>query len=414
MYSQDGLGLGHMRRTTSIAHQLLHARSDASILTLSDSRVGQFFQSAPNHDYLKLPSIVKFGPGDWRAVNLGLPFARIKTMRQDVIRSAVLNFWPDIFLVDHMPHGAMGELLPTFEALKAAGAGTKIILGLRDILDTPEMIQRRWQIEGACEAIERYYDMALVYGMREVFDLAEQYQFSPRVAERLRYCGYVCTPALARHAAETRAAYLDRASSGAKLIVAMAGGGADAYATMCTILNALPGLQAHQPCVLVLIAGPFMPEQLRDDLQRRANGLPAWVLPMVDDPLSLLEAADLVVAMAGYNTTMEILRSGKPAILIPRAGPSAEQRMRARLFAARGWVEMVAPEDLSVTHLQRIIIDRLHREPKAPAHPAPDLHGLLVSTDHLLSLLPPTSSETLLADTINLPKPVPAFIQAAT
>jgi predicted glycosyltransferase len=403
-----------MRRTTSIANQFLRARADASVLTLSDSRIGQFFQSAPNHDYLKLPSIVKFGPSDWRAVNLGLPFSKVRVMRQEVIRSAVLNFWPDIFLVDHMPHGAMGELLLTFEALKAAGAGTKIILGLRDILDAPEVIQRRWQLEGAYEALERFYDMVLVYGMREVFDLAEQYRFPQHVAERLRYCGYVCTPAPARQAAETRAAYLEGASSDAKLIVAMAGGGADAYATMCTILNALSGIRAQQPCVLVLITGPFMPDQLRSDLHRRANGLPAWILPEVDDTLSFLEAADLVVAMAGYNTTMEILRSGKPAILIPRAGPSAEQRMRARLFAAKGWVEMADPEGLSAGQLQRMAIDLLKREAQASAYAAPDLHGLAVSTDHLLSLLPSTSHETLLAEAVNMPKSAPALVQAAT
>jgi predicted glycosyltransferase len=414
IYSQDGLGLGHMRRTTSIAHQFLRAHSDASVLTLSDSRVGQFFQPAPNHDYLKLPSIVKFGPSDWRAVNLGLPFSKVRTMRQEVIRSAVLNFWPDIFLVDHMPHGAMGELLLTFEALKAAGANTKIILGLRDILDAPEVIQRRWQFEGAYEALERFYDLILVYGMREVFDLAEHYRFPPYVAERLRYCGYVCTPTLARQAAETRATCLEGASSGAKLIVAMAGGGADAYPMMCAILNALPGIRAQQPCVLVLITGPFMPDHQRNDLQRRANGLPVWVLPEVDDSLSFLEAADLVVAMAGYNTTMEILRSGKPAILIPRAGPSAEQRMRARLFAAKGWVEMADPESLSASQLQRMANELLRSETKAPARTAPNLHGLLVSTDHLLSLLPSTPHETLLADAINMPIPVPALIQAAT
>jgi predicted glycosyltransferase len=403
-----------MRRTSSIATQFLSMRSDASVLTLSDSRVGQFFQSAPNHDYLKLPSIVKSGPGVWRANNLGLPFASVKTMRQEVIRSAVMNFWPDIFLVDHMPHGAMGELLSTFEALKAAGAGTRMVLGLRDILDAPEVVQRRWQVEGAYEAIERYYDTILVYGMREVFDLAEQYRFPAHVAERLRYCGYVCTPAPALQAAHTKATYLDNASSGSRLIVAMAGGGADAYPMMCAILNALPAILSQQPCVLVLIAGPFMPDQLRDDLQRRAYGMPARVLTMVDDPLSFVEAADLVVAMAGYNTTTEILRSGKPAILIPRAGPSAEQRIRARIFADRGWAAMAGPEDLSADSLKRMVVDLLKNESKAPTQAPPDLDGLTVSTNHLLSLLPPAPHEALLIDTIDFPQQVPALIQAAT
>jgi predicted glycosyltransferase len=234
------------------------------------------------------------------------------------------------------------------------------------------------------------------------------------VAERLRYCGYVCTPAPARHAAHMKATYLDGAGSGAKLIVAVAGGGADAYPMMCAILNALPAIQAQQPCALVLVAGPFMPDQLRDDLQRRANGLPARVLTMVDDPLSFLEAADLVVAMAGYNTTTEILRSGKPAILMPRAGPSAEQRIRARIFAGRGWAAMADPDDLSAGYLKQMVVGILKRELKAPAQAPPDLHGLAVSTDHLLSLLPPAPHQALLADTIDFPNQAPVLIQAAT
>src|SRR6266542_6281122 len=179
MYSQDGLGLGHMRRTSSIANQIAQVRSDAAILTMADSQLGQFFETSKNHDYLKLPSILKAGPGDWRAVSLPLPFADVSAMRRELIRSAVLSFQPHVLLVDHMPHGAMGELLPTLEALKTSGASTKIVLGLRDILDAPEVVSRRWRAEGAYEAIERYYDMVLVYGRREVFDMGEQYDFSP-------------------------------------------------------------------------------------------------------------------------------------------------------------------------------------------------------------------------------------------
>jgi predicted glycosyltransferase len=55
----------------------------------------------------------------------------------------VEHFQPDILLVDHMPHGAMGELLPALAALKAAHAKTKIVLGLRVILDAPGIVQHR-------------------------------------------------------------------------------------------------------------------------------------------------------------------------------------------------------------------------------------------------------------------------------
>jgi len=387
MYSQDGLGLGHMRRTSSIANQIAQVRSDAAILTMADSQLGQFFETSKNHDYLKLPSILKAGPGDWRAVSLPLAFADVHAMRRELIRSAVLTYQPHILLVDHMPHGAMGELIPTLEALRASGAPTRIVLGLRDILDAPEVVRKRWLVEGAYDAIERYYDTVLVYGKREVFDLAEQYGFTPTVAERLRYTGYVCTPQAPRYTARVRAKYIPSSDGATKLIVAMAGGGADAYPMMRALLDALPAINARQRSFLALIAGPFMPAEQRRDLEVRARGLPARVSMSVSDTLSYIAAADLTIAMAGYNTTMEILHSGKRAILIPRRGPSAEQRMRAQLFAEQGWVEMIDPDCLDAANVAAQVCGALERGPRMSTVQRPDMAGLSNAADTLLDLI---------------------------
>jgi len=388
IYSQDGFGLGHMRRTTSIALEVLRQRPDAAVLTLSDSQLGQFFQTAKNHDYVKLPSIVKSGPGDWRAANLPLAFSEVHQIRTDLIRSALLNFRPHLLLVDHMPHGAMGELLPALQALKEAGASTRVVLGLRDILDAPEVIERRWQVEGAYDAIEAFYDRVLVYGMQNVFDMAQQYHFPDMITNLLRYCGYVCTLQTVKNAARIRTRYLSGARPGARLIVAMAGGGADGYPMMSAILDAFPRIRSEQDSALTLVAGPFMPPDLLSNLQKRARRISARVEPSVEESLSVIEAADVVVAMAGYNTTAEILRMRKPAILIPRAGPSAEQRTRARLFAARRWVEVIDPDELSEEKLTQAVLSRLSRQADAGEQTRPDLQGIIAAAAQLLSFLP--------------------------
>src|SRR5512144_360695 len=148
IYSQDGFGLGHMQRTASIAWELYRLRPEASILTFSDSQLGQFFPVSPHHDYVKLPSIAKSAPGRWQATHLRMSFPQILRLRQELIRNVLLNYAPHIFLVDHMPHGAMGELLPALEALDRSGLQTQVVLGLRDILDSPEVTIGRWQTEG--------------------------------------------------------------------------------------------------------------------------------------------------------------------------------------------------------------------------------------------------------------------------
>ncbi len=399
IYAQDGLGLGHMRRTTSIAAEFIKLQPDAVVLTVEDSPLGNFFRTSPNHDYVKLPSIKKVRPGDWRAVNLPLRFEDIRALREQLIRSVALNFRPDILLVDHMPHGAMGELRPALEALRRIVPQSRLVLGLRDIIDAPDVVRRRWQVEGAYEAIQRFYDLVLVYGSRDVFDLADQYRFPEGVARKVRYCGFLCTPALPRYAERIRAQYANGAKAGTKLVVAMAGGGADAYPMMRAVLDALPALQAKQRLALVMIVGPFMSSAERRDLQSRAAGLPAQVRITVSDPLSYIDAADLVIARAGYNTTMEILRSSTPALLIPRPGPSAEQRTRARLFRERGWVDALDPDDVSSDTLAEAIARGLRRDPPVRARCRPDLGGLSAAVEQLVSLLRTAGLEQRLAPT---------------
>lgn len=383
IYSQDGLGLGHLRRTSLLAGAFLDARPGSSVLTISDSPAGQFFDIRHGHDHVKLPSIRKLGPGNWSAVSLGMPFTEVLKLRQETIRGVAQTFEPDLLLVDHMPHGAMGELLPTLEALD--GSRTRVVLGLRDILDAPATIRCRWQLEGAYEAVERYFDDVLVYGSREVFDVAAQYSWPAGISERLHYCGYVCAEATRAGASAVRRRYL-RHRPRSHLVVAMAGGGADAHGLFDTLLHAVSMLRADRRCVVVVVTGPFLPAAQRADLRRLASGLPVHVVSAVHDSTAYLAAADLVVAMAGYNTTAEILSLGAPALLVPRAGPSAEQQIRAASFADRGWVRWIRPDALSPATLAAAMNAALGGRPGSRV-PGPDLRGRQRAAAHLVQLV---------------------------
>jgi predicted glycosyltransferase len=364
-----------------LASEFLAARTGASVLTISDSPLGQFFPTSVGHDYLKLPSIHKVGPGDWRPLSLSLSFAEVLEIRREIIRSAVLKFAPDVVLVDHMPHGAMGELVPTLEALK--GSGTKIVLGLRDILDSPAVVRQRWHLEGAFEAVEQYFHDVLVYGSRDVFDMSSEYDLPDGVSGRLRYCGYVCAPPTFPTGADKLRKRFLRNAIDSDLIVAMAGGGADADGLFATLMSAVPAISAERPCVVVIVTGPFLPRSEHRKLARLARGLPVHVIRTVPDSLSYISAADVVIAMAGYNTTAEILTLDKPALLVPRSGPSAEQQMRAKLFADRGWVNWLPPADLSPDLLAEAAVSALTTRRIRTS--VPDLRGRYTAAQHLLT-----------------------------
>lgn len=387
IYSQDGFGLGHMQRTCSIAWEIYRLRPEASILTFSDSQLGQFFPISPHHDYIKLPSIAKDSPGKWQATHLSMSFPEILHLRKQLISNVLLNYTPDIFLVDHMPHGAMGELLPALEAIKHSRIHTQVVLGLRDILDSPEVTVNRWRVEGAYDVLERYYARILVFGMRDVYDVVENYQIPESEARKVFYCGYVTNLSKESKAPQIRARYLADKSPDTPLVVVMAGGGADAYPMMSTLIDSLPRVLEEQPCVVAVITGPFMPAELNEDLNSRAKQLPIHMMESVNDSLSYTSAADLVISMAGYNTSVEILRMKKSAILIPRAGPSAEQRTRAKLFADKHWVDMIDPDELTPDLLAQQIIYQLRHPAENTSNHRPNLHGAAAAAKHTLAVL---------------------------
>ena len=387
IYSQDGFGLGHMQRTCSIAWEIYRLRAEASILTFSDSQLGQFFPISPHHDYIKLPSIAKDSPGNWNATHLSMSFPEILHLRKQLISHVLLNYAPDILLVDHMPHGAMGELLPALEAIKHSRIHTQVVLGLRDILDSPEVTIKRWHVEGAYEAIERYYSRILVFGMQNVYDVVKKYHIPEGDASKVFYCGYVTNLSTASNALNIRDRYLANKPMDARLIVVMAGGGADAYPMMSTLIDALPKVLEDQQCILAVITGPFMPADLIADLSRRATQLPIHMMESVNDSLSYIAAADLVISMAGYNTSVEILRMKKPAILIPRAGPSAEQRTRARLFARKHWVDMIDPDELTPDNFAQRISYHLSHPNESDPKDLPNLNGAAAAANFTLSVL---------------------------
>lgn len=403
IYSQDGLGLGHLRRTTLLASEFLAGRPDGAVLTISDSPLGQFFTASHGHDYLKLPSVRKVAPGHWAPVSLPVPFDEVLALRKDAIRSAAAQFRPDVFLVDHMPHGAMGELLPTLEALEATSA--RKVLGLRDILDAPATIRRRWKLEGAFEAVQQHFDEVMVYGSSDVFDVAEEYAWPHSIRPKLRYCGYVCSPA-PDPTASVRDRYLP-ADSAAELVVVMAGGGADGSTLFRAVLGAAQEVSADRPCCFVVVTGPFLPSEERSELQRRALGLPVLVLPQVTDALQHLASADLVVAMSGYNTTVEILQSGVRALIVPRSGPSAEQTMRASRFAERGWVSWLPSDELSSETLAAAILQTLDA-PTPVLLARPDLAGRQRAALQLLESRDGRPAEERSADGLESATTVPA------
>ena len=356
-YSHDGFGLGHLRRNTTIASVVARRIPDSSVLMLIGCPSGAVFKLPTGVDFIKLPSVIKRNTGVWLPLRLRIGLEKTKALRVATIQEAVRVFHPQVLLVDHVPVGIWGELLPSLQMLKRRSDAPAIVLGLRDILDAPEVTRSLWEREGTYEAIRRYYDEIFIYGRKEIFDTGAHYGLDGEFAPKLRYVGYVCEHEPYKNRSEMRS----ELQVENKLLVVTGGGGADAFPMMLECMKALRLLGAKSGLEAIFITGPLMEGGQREHLRELAKGLKARVLVHVEDHLSHMNAADLVVTMAGYNSLYQLLRLRKKGLVIPRSGPSAEQQTRARLFAERGLVDVIQPGELSPKKMAEKFMDGLEQ-----------------------------------------------------
>ncbi len=340
-YCHDTYGLGHIRRALSLAAHFTESMPNAEVLIVTGSPFAHSFALPPRVDYVKLPAVTKMNSGSYRARSLDLEFSAIREMRASILRETARAYRPNVFLVDHAPQGLKGEALSTLAMLKYTQPKCLRVLGLRDIVDSSDVIQKTWRAENIYQTLEQDYDLILVYGARELYDIAEEYRLPVSVDQHVRYCGYL------DRIAEMGAAQISSRSD--PLVVLTAGGGGDGFPMMRDYLIGLRQL-ADIPFVSTLLTGPLMDEAEQNELRGLTTFLPAdkvRIESFISDPLPLLRSADLVVAMAGYNTTCELLALKKRMLLVPRIIPRKEQFIRASMLAQHGLAQMLSPEHMT-------------------------------------------------------------------
>ncbi|MFT6677181.1 MAG: putative glycosyltransferase [Sulfitobacter sp.] len=329
-YSHDTFGLGHLRRSRALATALTAGDEQASAIILTGSPVAGRFTFPERVDHIRLPGVTKLPDGTYISQTLGLDIDRTTSLRAGLIQSAVEQYQPDLLIVDKEPTGFRGELLTTLEWLRKQG-GTRVVLGLRDVLDEPEVLAAEWQRKGAVEAAERYYDEIWVYGVRDVYDPSEGLPLSEAARARMFWTGYL------------RREVTDASDTPDKPYVLITpGGGGDGAAMVSLVLSAYEQDPDLAPNAL-LIYGPFLSGEVRDAFDARVAKLNGRVTALGFDSRieALFAGAEGVICMGGYNTFCEVLSFDKPAVIVPRTKPRLEQWIRASRAEQLGLVRML-------------------------------------------------------------------------
>jgi predicted glycosyltransferase len=369
LFCNEMLGLGHLRLSLVLAQALVADDDRATALVVTASPAFGGLQPPPRVDVLKLPTAPVGPDSAWSrtalrpTAGLALDGSTVGALRADISLAAVEHVRPDVVVVDYLPLGRAGDLEPALRRVRARGKCT-VALGLWDADDAPERLRRQWTPE-LRRAVAELYDLALVYGPSAPDDVR---------VERLRASG---VPVHNTRRVGAAPAEDGPSDLGHGYLLATTGGGADGFPLLDTLLAAIRTRPLGIPTVLV--TGPLMAARDVGRLRETAVGLDVRVHAFRADMDAVLAGARAVVAMAGYCTVAEVLASGKPALLVPRAFPREEQLNRARRLAANGRVSMLTPDEADAASLRRALDGLLAREPVPAEAPlgAQDAAGIL-------------------------------------
>jgi predicted glycosyltransferase len=369
LYSHDTMGLGHMRRNLSIARTLSASSLKPDVLMIAGANIATGFAMPAGVDCLTLPGLYKDIHGNYQCRSLGLDLSELTRLRSKTIRSALSAYQPDVLIVDNVPRGVNAELNETLE-LMAKRPDTHCVLGLRDILDEPEVVRKEWQRCDNEDAIRNYFSAVWVYGDPRLYDPAQEYRFDNDIRNKISFTGYLNGYQPCADAGEQHRVREDLDFPPGDIALCMAGGGQDGG--LLARLFCDPGLRELNR---VILTGPYMPLSERRELHASAaNDHSLRVLDFHPEPTRLIGCASRVVTMGGYNTISEVLSMGKKALVVPRIQPRREQYIRAERLAELGLIDLLHPDKANAETVTSWLLN--HATPGKQVHELLDFNGL--------------------------------------
>jgi predicted glycosyltransferase len=367
MYSHDTFGLGHLQRCRTIAHSLVEDFRGLQVLIISGATIAGAFDYRARVDFVKIPSVIKLRNGEYTSLEKDIDLHETLRMRQSIIRHTAETFRPDIFIVDKEPLGLRGEIEDTLSYLKTRG--TTLVLGLREVMDAPHLLEAEWALRDVMRKIGLFYDKVWAYGPPDFYDPLTGLDVPPAVRAKMKFVGF-----LQRSLQKNE---LPGHRPEGDYILVTTGGGGDGAELIHNVIDAYqqdPQLQ-HRA---LLVLGPYMPARKRNKLIKKGSKIPYIKIIEFDNRMEeLIAGAKAVVAMGGYNTYCEILSFDKPALIVPRVKPREEQLIRARRAAELGLIEMLLPEEAGDSQRFANALKVLPARPgPSQSHPHLTLEGL--------------------------------------
>jgi predicted glycosyltransferase len=179
--------------------------------------------------------------------------------------------------------------------------------------------------------------------------MIDEYRFPPSIASKIRFVGYLDQRTRVRFAGGQTPDFPETGLlPQGRLMLCLLGGGQDGD----RLAEAFAEAKFPEDAYGVIVTGPFMSAQTQKRVLERSAANPRLrVLSFIKEPTMLVERAERVIAMGGYNTVCEVLSFKKPSLIVPRTKPRREQIIRAQRLKELGLIDLLEGEHLTPSAL---------------------------------------------------------------
>jgi len=318
-YCYEGSGLGHLTRLARLAS---FAAKRADVLFLTGHRALSLILES------HVPRVVL--PSLWVAEGHVKRDCRCKTKsrhhevyarQSDAIRAAVDDYAPDLVITDHRPRGLRGELDYVLERHRC-----RFVLLMRGVLDAPSVAHAELAHEFENPLIDRY-SLFLVCADPKVTDMASDYSFLTRFANRMVYTGYMAPDVSKREQAALRKRRLQESRGSDRWAIVSAGAGTYHGRDLFPIA-AVTRKTLGERWLIDVVTGPYADPALKCALDHIAG---IRVHRDVHALHRLHMTADLLISPGGSNTILEGVLGCGTVVPVPNADADEIRLVGTRL-----------------------------------------------------------------------------------
>ena len=316
LYAHDGRGLGHISRSAAIGLAVRRLYPALRLLLVTGGAQTQELIGAGALDWLKLPA---YGTEVVDGKSCGIDGKSaysdqdLGVIRADHIRQIIKLYRPRVVLADHSPQGKHKELVPSLQDNEIRKR-TRWLLGVRGVVGSVKQTSSGL----AADLFKQYYSGLLWYGDSEILGTAHCRSLNSQFSTRAEECGYVS------RLAEVEKFSLDQVKRGSRLgctiSVPWAG---EQTSTFLELLASLLETREEGGEELRIFLGSDISLRLRERFECLKC---CRVDPFGSNYLETLKRSRTAIIFGGYNSLVDVMAAGIPALAVLRNMRDQEQQ----------------------------------------------------------------------------------------